>query len=110
MDLKLAFKMKIKYLLSSEEHFEGMTEFHKKEYLLDIRAQNEEKFIRIPFSVIGITDKQILVRISGPSGVYVEDHITLKEQSELIEINSDSMYYEIANDQEKYDTLEIFVK
>ena len=110
MELKLPFKIKIEYLLSYDEHFEGKAEFHKKQYKIDIRAQHEKKFIKIPFSVIGITDKEMLVRISGQSGVYVEDHVTIKEQSEMIEIKSDSIYSEIANDQEKYDTLEIFVK
>jgi len=110
MELKLPFKIKIKYLLSTNDHFEGKAEFHKKKYKIDIRAQNTEKFIKIPFSVIGIADEEMLVRISGPSGVYVQDHITLKEQSESIEIKSNSIYYEIENNQEKYDTLEIFVK
>jgi len=110
MDLKLPFQLKIKYLLSHDNHFEGKAEFHKKEYSINIQAQDEEKSLKIPFSVLGITDEEMLVRISGPSGVYVQDHIMIKEQPELIEIKSDSIFYEIANDQEKYDTLEIFVK
>ena len=110
MELKLPFQLKIKYLLSHDDHFEGMAEFHNKEYKMNIQAHDSDRILRIPFSVLGITDKEILVRISGQSGVYVQDHITLKEQSELIEIKSNSIFYEISNDQEKYDTLEIFVK
>jgi len=110
MDLKLPFQLKIKYLLSNDDHFEGKAEFHDKEYRINIQAQDGEKFLKIPFSVIGITEKEMLMRISGPSGVYAQDHMIIKEQSECIEINSDSIFYEISNDQEKYDTLEIFVK
>ena len=110
MELKLPFQLKIKYLLTHDVHFEGSAEFHGKEYRINIQGQNEEKFLKIPFNVIGITEEEMLVRISGPSGVYVQDHMIIKEQSEWIEIESDSIFYEIANDQEKYDTLEIFVK
>ena len=110
MELKLPLKVRIKYLLSHDQCFEGKTEFHNKEYKINIQAQDDEKVLKIPFSVMGIADKEMLVRISGPSGVYVQDHIIIKEQSELLEIKSDSIFYEIANDQEKYDTLEIFVK
>ena len=110
MELKLPFKVRIKYLISNDEFFEGTTEFHNNNYKINIKAQDDKKILKIPFSVIGITAKEMLVRISGPSGVYVQDHMLIVEQAELIEIKSDSIFYEMTNDQEKYDTLEIFVK
>ena len=78
--------------------------------LLSIEAQREDKIIRVPFSAMGVTEDEILVRVSGPSGVYVQDHVVLKGKSEGIKIKSDSIFYEIANNHEKFDTLEIFVK
>ena len=59
---------------------------------------------------MGVTENEILVRISGPSGVYVQDYIPLIGESEWIEIESDSIFYEVANNQGKFDTMEIFVK
>ena len=59
---------------------------------------------------MGVTDDKILVRVSGPSGVYVQDHVVLEGQCEWIEIKSDAIYYEITNNNEKFYTLEIFVK
>lgn len=110
VEIKLPFKVKVKYLLNHEDHFEGKAEFHKKEYSINIHSQDNEKIIRIPFSAMGVTDNDILVRVSGPSGVYVQDYVILKGQSESIEIMSDSIYHEISNKQDKFDTLEIFVK
>ena len=77
MELKLPFQLKIKYLLTRDDHFEGKAEFHDKEYRINIQGQNEEKFLKIPFNVIGITEEEMLVRISGPSGVYVQDHMII---------------------------------
>tara|TARA_B110000014_G_C19671715_1_gene352665 strand:+ start:211 stop:579 length:369 start_codon:yes stop_codon:yes gene_type:complete len=110
MKLKLPFKLKIKYLNANENSFQGKAVFHEKDYPINIHAENNEKIIKVPFPVIGITDDNILVRVSGPSGVYVEDHVNFKGQSKWIEIDSDIIFFEIANSQHKFDTMEIFVK
>ena len=110
MELKIPFKLKMKYLNLNEDHFEGKALFHEKEYQVNIRAEVDKKTIKVPFPVMGITDEQILVRVSGPSGVYVQDHIQFSGGSEWIEIESDSIFYEIANNQGKFDTIEIFVR
>ena len=110
MKLKLPFKLKIKYLNANENRFQGKAVFHEKDYPINIHAENNEKIIKVPFPVIGITDDNILVRVSGPSGVYVEDHVNFKGQSKWIEIDSDIIFFEIANSQHKFDTMEIFVK
>ena len=110
MELKLPFKLRVKYLNRNDDHFEGKILFHEKEYQVDIHAQVNKKTIKVPFPVIGVTDKDILVRISGPSGVYVQDHIQFNGQSECMKIESDTIFFEIANNQDKFDTIEIFVK
>ena len=49
--------------------------------------------------------------MSGPSGVYVEDHVKFEGESKGIEIESDMIHYEFSNNQDKvFDVLEIFVK
>ena len=82
MQLKLPFKLKVKYLLSHEENFTGRAVFHEKEYKLLIKNQEKKSIITVPFSTMGVTEDRLLVRISGPSGVYAEDHIKLGSQSE----------------------------
>ena len=93
-----------------EDHFEGKAIFHENEYKVNIHAEVDKKRIKVPFPVMGVTENEILVRISGPSGVYVQDYIPLSGESEWIEIESDSIFYEVANNQGKFDTMEIFVK
>ena len=110
VELKLPFKLKIKYLNANGDSFQGKAVFHEKEYPIKIHAENNEKIIKVPFSVMGVTDDEILVRVSGPSGVYVEDRIKFKGQSKWVEIDSDIIFFEIANSQHKFDTMEIFLK
>tara|TARA_Y100000996_G_C22393005_1_gene589954 strand:- start:207 stop:539 length:333 start_codon:yes stop_codon:yes gene_type:complete len=110
MELKIPFKLRVKYLNLNKDHFEGRALFHEKEYKIDIHAQVNKKKIKVPFPVMGVTDDEILVRVSGPSGVYVQDHVQFDGQSEWIEIESDSIFYEVTNNQGKFDTIEIFVR
>ena len=110
MELKLPFKIKVKFLYQTENSFDGKAIFHGKEYSINIHAEMNKKTIKVPFPVMGVTEDEILVRVSGPSGVYAEDHVNFNGSSEGIEIGSDSIFYEITNNQEKLDTLEIFVK
>jgi len=110
MKLKLPFKLKIKYLVKNENWFEGVAIFHNKEYSIIINKQKNEKIMNVPFSVIGVTDADILVRLSTGSGVYVQDYIKFKGTGEKIEILSNAIFQEIDNNQINFDTLEIFVK
>ena len=110
MELKLPFKLKIKYLNANGDSFQGKAVFHEKEHPIKIHAENNEKIIKVPFPVIGITDDEILVRVSGPSGVYVQDRVKFKGESKWVEIDSDIIFLEISNKQHKLDTMEIFVK
>ena len=111
MHLKLPFKIKIIDFNKDENSFQGETIFHGKKYSIKIHSTIQEKIIKFPFSVIGVTEDKILVRISGPSGIYVEDHMIFKGESKRIEIESDIMYDEISNNQDKlFNILEIFVK
>ena len=109
MELKLPFKLKLIRLVKKENIIQGEAVFHEKNYSIRINANSEKKTIKVPFPVIGVTDDDILVRISGPSGVYVEDHVKFEGESKEIEIDSDIIFHEILNNQEKvFDVLEIF--
>jgi len=110
MELRIPFKLRVNLLNLNDDHFEGKATFHEKEYKVKIHAEMDKEGIKVPFLVMGITDEEILVRISGPSGVYVQDYIPLSGKSECIEIESDAIFYEVANNQGKFDTIEIFVK
>jgi hypothetical protein len=102
--------MKVKYLTKNKNNFEGKIIFHDKEYSINIHAQKNEKVIKVPFSVFGITDDEILVRLSAVSGVYVQDHVKFKGTSKTLEIVSEVIFQEILNSEIKFDTMEIFVK
>ena len=110
MQLKLPFKMKVKYLTKNEDIFKGRIIFHGKEYSINIHAQKNEKIIRVPFPVFGVTDDEILVRLSAASGVYVEDYLKFNGNSNVLEIDSDTVFSEIVNNEIEFDTMEIFVK
>tara|TARA_B110000014_G_C19622848_1_gene329180 strand:+ start:140 stop:472 length:333 start_codon:yes stop_codon:yes gene_type:complete len=110
MKLKLPIKLKIKYLNARKNSFEGKAVFHDKEYFVSIHAQNHRKIIKVPFPVIGVTDEEILVRLSAPSGVYVEDYLKFNGNSNVLEIDSDTVFSEIVNNEIEFDTMEIFVK
>ena len=111
MQLKLPFKLKILYLTQNENTFQGKAVFHEKDYPIIINSNKEEKTIKVPFPVMGVTEDKILARVSGPSGVYVEDYVKFKGKSKGIDIESDIIFDEISRNQDKLlDTLEIFVK
>ena len=110
MDAKLPLKLKIKYLNAIENSFSGKAVFHDENYSINIHGQTNGKIIKVPFSIIGVTDDEILVRVSGPSGVYVQDHLKFNGESKMIDIDSNTIFLEIASNQNKYDTMEIFVK
>jgi hypothetical protein len=110
MQLKVPFKLKVKYLTKNKDSFGGKAIFHNKEYSINIHAQKNEKIIKVPFSVLGVTDNEVLVRLSAASGVYVEDHIKFKGRAKNLEIDSDLIFQEIVNNEIKFDTMEIFVR
>ena len=110
MRLKLPFKMKVKYLTKNKNNFEGKIVFHNEEYSINIHGQKNEKIIKVPFPVLGVTDDKILVRLSAASGVYVQDHLEFKGTTKQLEIDSELIFQEIVNNEIKFDTIEIFVK
>tara|TARA_Y100000590_G_scaffold121865_1_gene139529 strand:+ start:1809 stop:2141 length:333 start_codon:yes stop_codon:yes gene_type:complete len=110
MEMRLPIKIRIKNLEFHEKQISGKVLFHEKEFNLKILHQKVMNVVKIPLSVIGVAGDKILIRVSGPSGVYVEDYVMFQGESEFIEIFSEVIFSEIKNYQNKFDTIEIFIK
>ena len=104
MESETIFKIKIKKLDIAEAYFKGKVEFGNKEYVINLQGHWTEKLIKLPFK---IPAQKVLVRLSGPNGVYVEDFLNYRGQSEWIEIDSQTILYYVADHQDKFDSLEI---
>ena len=102
----MSFGIKIKYLNIYESYFKGKGEFHGKEYTIHIQNERRGKIIRFPFEAP--KKERLLVRVSGPSNVYVEDFLPYKGESEWIELDSDLITFYIADHQDQFDYLEIY--
>ena len=103
----MPLSIKIKKLDIYESYFKGKGEYQDHEYTIHI--QNERrlgKVIRYPFEPP--TKERVLVRLSGPSDVYVEDLLPYKGESEWIEIDSDLITFYMADHQDQFDYIEIY--
>ena len=49
----------------------------------------------------------MLVRLTGPGDIFIEDYLPFKGESEWLEIDSDEITFYIADHQDKFDTLEV---
>ena len=56
MELKIPFKLRVKFLSLNDDHFEGKATFHENEYIVNIHAEVDKKKIKVPFPVMGVTD------------------------------------------------------
>ena len=97
---------KIKKLDIFQSYFFGEVEFREDFYKINIQNQRRGKVLKLPFE-INPKRKNVLVRITGPGDLFVEDYIPYKGESEWLEIDSDEITYYIADNQDKLDTIEI---
>ena len=51
--------------------------------------------------------KKLIVRMTGPDDLFVEDYLQYKGESEWLEIDSDEITYFLADHQDQLDTVEI---
>ena len=89
-----------------QSYFFGEVEFRADRYKINIQAQRRGKVLRLPF---GITPKKnkVIVRMSGPDDIFVEDYLPYKGESEWVEIDSDEITFFVADHQDRFDALEI---
>lgn len=98
-------KIKIKKLDINESYFLGKAEFEGDEYKINIQGEWKEKLLKLPFKLGN--QKKVLVRLSGPNDIAVEDYLMYRGTSEWVEIDSQEILHFAADHQDKLDTLEI---
>jgi hypothetical protein len=101
-------KIKIKKLDINESYFLGKVEFEGDEYKINIQGEWNEKLLKLPFKLCN--QKKVLVRLSGPNDVTVEDCLMYRGTSEWVEIDSQEILHFAADHQDKLDTLEVFIE
>jgi len=95
---------KIEKLDIFESYFKGKVRNGEDEFTINIQNERRGKVLRLPFLLN--TQKRVLVRCSGP-GVFVEDFVEYRGESEWVEIDSDQITFYIADHQDQFDTIEI---
>ena len=90
----------------SQSYFFGDVEFRNDNYKVNIQNQKRGKVLKLPF---GVTSKQekMIVRLTGPGDIFVEDYLPYYGESEWLEIDSDEITYFLADHQDQFDTIEI---
>lgn len=102
----MVLNFKIKYLNINQSYFNGKVEFKNEEYTINIQNEKRGKTLKLPIKP-QIQKDRMLVRLTGPNDIFIEDYLQYKGQSEWVEIDSDEITYFIADNQDKFDTLEI---
>ena len=107
MKYQTVLKVDIKNLDIAESYFKGKAQFNDKEYTINLQGHWVEKLIKLPFMIPA--QEKVLVRLSGPDGVYIEEFLKYKGKSEWIELDSQDMLHYVADNQDKFDSLEIYI-
>ena len=89
-----------------QSYFFGKVEKNDEEYKINIQNQRRGKVLRLPFGIIPKKEK-LIVRLTGPGDIFVEDYLPYQGESEWVEIDSDEITYFVADNQDRFDTLEI---
>lgn len=89
-----------------QSYFFGRVEFRADTYKVNIQNQRRGKVLRLPFG-IGRDGGKILVRMTGPGDLFVEDYLPYAGESEWLEIDSDEITYFLADHQDQLDTIEV---
>lgn len=89
-----------------QSYFFGKVEKNDEEFKINIQNERRGKVLRLPFGVIPKKER-LVVRLTGPGDIFVEDYLPYQGESEWVEIDSDEITYFVADNQDKFDTLEI---
>ena len=89
-----------------QSYFFGKVEKDTEEYKINIQNERRGKVLRLPFGVIPKKEK-LIVRLTGPGDIFVEDYLPYQGESEWVEIDSDEITYFVADNQDRFDTLEV---
>ena len=105
----MALCFKIKQLNIHESYFKGIVDFDGQEYTINIQDQKRGKVLKLPFSP-NAKKERVLVRLSGPENIFVEDYLPYKGESEWVEIDSDQITFFLADHQDQFDMLEVITE
>ena len=97
---------KIKYLNINQSYFNGKVELDGEEYNINLQNERRGKVLKLPVKPKSEKERMV-VRFSGPGDIFVEDYLPYKGESEWLEIDSDEITFYIADNQDKFDTIEI---
>ena len=105
--MSLCFK--IKQLNIHESYFKGIVDFDGQEYTINIQDQRRGKVLKLPF-FHDAKKERVLVRLSGPENLFVEDYLPYRGNSEWVEIDSDQITFFLAEHQDQFDMLEVITE
>ena len=89
-----------------QSYFFGEVDFHSDKYKINIQNERRGKVLKLPFKIKPKNEK-IIVRMTGPGDLFVEDYLPYKGESEWLEIDSDEITYFLADHQDQCDVIEI---
>ena len=102
----MSIGFKIQFLNIYQSYFKGKVENEGKEYTINIQNERRGKVLKLPLKM-DTKKERVLVRLTGPGDIFIEDLLPFKGESEWVEIDSDEITFYIADHQDKFDTLEI---
>ena len=89
-----------------QSYFFGDVEFRGDRYKINVQNQRRGKVLRLPFGIVPKKERMV-VRLTGPDDLFVEDYLPYCGESEWLEIDSDEITYFLADNQDRLDTIEI---
>ena len=102
----MSIGFKIRFLDIHQSYFKGKVSLGGEEFTINIQNERRGKVLKLPLKPK--TEKnRMLVRLTGPNDIFIEDYLPYRGESEWVEIDSDEITYFIADNQDKFDTLEI---
>lgn len=105
-ELKKPLVIKIKKLNINQAYFFGTAEIDEVEYKINIQGHWKEKLVKLPIK--HPQEDGVLIRLSGED-VSIEEIVSYRGKSEWIEIDSDEILYYVADNQDKFDMLEVYL-
>jgi hypothetical protein len=102
----MTISFKVKHLDIHQSYFKGKVEFRGDEYTINIQNERRGKILKLPFKP-KVKNEKMLVRLTGPKDIFIEDYLPYRGESEWVEIDSDEITFYIADHQDQFDTLEI---
>ncbi len=102
----MSIGFKIRFLDIHQSYFLGKVEFSDEEFTINIQNERRGKVLKLPFKP-KTQKERMLVRLTGLGDIFIEDYLPYRGESEWVEIDSDEITYYIADNQDKFDTLEI---